>query len=341
MGWANVAYSQAFAIVSPEAARGIHALAGTMEGRYSISKGNEGLDRTVAPLAHVHVEGTLPHHGTFDESAAALGQFYVARDLALAYRLTGDRKYLLKADEYLYSWVSTYQLSLNPIDESGWDFMILTYDLCREDLPPEHKAAIVGFLRRMVDGYLASIASQRAPDIQNWQSHRIELITLGAFALNDPRLIASARIAFQNQVAANIKPDGSVVDFAVRDALHYVTYDLNPLLMAAVAAHRHGEDWFHWKSSTGSSLSAAVEWIMPYANGQKTHEEFVHSPVPFDQQRAQAKVAGFGGTWDPKEALTTVGLALPLDPSYKDAVAQMRARPGYYMPHWIVLAVWP
>ncbi len=67
------------------------------------------------------------------------------------------------------------------------------------------------------------------------------------------------------QIAFNLCADGSTFDFEVRDALHYVTYDLEPLAIAALAAREHGEDW------VTPRLTAAVDWLLPYARGEKTH----------------------------------------------------------------------
>src|SRR5476651_1337072 len=42
------------------------------------------------PLAHVHTEGTLPHHGIREQSIAAEKDWPVMRQAALAWRLSGD-----------------------------------------------------------------------------------------------------------------------------------------------------------------------------------------------------------------------------------------------------------
>ncbi len=92
---------------------------------------------------------------------------------------------------------------------------------------------------------------------------------MAAFQTGDAKLIDRARAAFRAQVSTNIQPDGSVFDFHERDALHYVTYDLDPLMMAALSAKAHGEDWLNWKSDNGVSLVAAVDWLIPYARGRE------------------------------------------------------------------------
>jgi Alginate lyase len=332
--------AESFSVVSPQALRRLPGLAGTMEGRYAISVANKNLERSPASVSRIHVEGTLPHQGIFDASIAALAELGVMRDFALAYRLTSDRRYLDQASKFIDAWISIYQLSFNPIDESGLDALMLTNDLCRDDFAPSLRTKVDAFLRSMVEGYLESIRTLKKPDTTNWQSLRVELITMGAFALGDARLISAAQVAFEAQVAANVYPGGTLEDFHQRDALHYVTYDLDPLLMAAACAHAHNMDWFHWHSPTGSNLKAAVSWLVPYAEGTEQHEEFAHSGVPFDQERMQAGVAHFSKVWDPKESLKTFGLAAAMDPQFRTVVDHLRNRPGYYVNHWIVLLLW-
>lgn len=336
----HIGYTQSFAIVSPEANRRMLGLAETMEGRYAISVATKNLDRAPMRVQRIHVEGMMPHQGIFDESVAAMQELGMMRDFALAYRLTGDRRFLAQASRYMDAWVTDYELSFNPIDESGFDALMLTNDMCRDEFSPELEQKVQVFLRKMVEGYLASIANLKKPDSTNWQSMRVKLITMGAFALGDPKLIHDATQAFEKQISENIYPDGTVEDFHQRDALHYVTYDLDPLLMAAVSAHAHGRDWFHWRSPTGSSLEAAVSWLVPYAEGVKQHEEFVHSGLPFDKQRQAAGVPGFSKVWDPKDSLETLGLAAAMDPHFRVIVDRLRSKPGYYVNHWIVLAIW-
>jgi len=333
-------FAQGYAIISPSAAQHMAELAGTMEGRYAISVASKNLGRMPAPVPRIHVEGTLPHQGIFDQSIAALGELGLIRDFALAYRLTGDRQYLEQVERFIGAWMSTYQLSYNPIDETGLDALMLANDLCRDDFSPKLREQVESFLRKMVEGYLTSIANLKKPDTTNWQSLRIKLITMGAFSLGDRNLTQAAKAAFEDQIAANVYADGTLEDFHQRDALHYVTYDLDPLLMAAEAAHAHGMDWFHWQSPTGSSLGAAVSWLVPYAEGVKQHEEFVHSGVPFDKERMQAGVAHFTKVWDPKESLATLGIAAAMDPQFRAVVDSMRSKPGYYVNHWIVLGLW-
>lgn len=293
---------------------------------------SESLNGVPQPLPRIHTEGTLPHEGIYDESVDAKRQLPLMRDAALAWRMGAGEAHLAMAIRYLNAWVAVYQPSFNPIDETDFDALIETYSIVAPSLEPAAKTAADLFLRRWASGYVAVIDSHRA-DIEspkvnnwnnNWQSHRIKLLTMMAVAIDDPALFGDARRIFRAQIEVNIRPDGKVSDFEVRDALHYVVYDLEPLTMAALAARRRGEDWFNYQAPSGGSISKAFVWLKPYAAGERGHDEFVNSTIAFDARRAAAGVKGFSGPFDPAKAGKTYWLGSVFEPSYA-ALAQRLA----------------
>ncbi len=273
----------------------------------------------------VHTEGTLPGQGIYDLSLEAKRDWPAALDVALGGALTGDERFVQKAVEFWAAWLTTYRVSLNPIDETDLDQMLLAYDL----LPMAARAPIAdqvaGFCRTTATGYLDAMPRVRGGTAtNNWQSHRVKLATLTAFAMGDSGLVARARAAFRKQLADNLREDGTVLDFVERDALHYVTYDLEPLLVAALAARAHGEDWY---GDGDRALGRAIAWLVPYATGEKVHEEYVRSTVAFDRQRAAAGMPGFAGMWMSDGAEYTFALATRLDAQFKDVSEKLT--PGF------------
>jgi len=327
-----------YSIFSPAAIGNLPKAAGSTTAQRVIAAADSALTVAPTPMPRVHTEGTLPHKGIRDESLAAERDWGHMLDLALAYRLTGTRKYLDAEARFLGAWMAVYKPSLNPIDETPMDQVLIAFDLTQADLPADLQASTTTFLRAMAEGYLGYIEGH--PDrhnAENWQSHRIKLATMAAFALGDEDLIRRAKKGFELQIGMNIRPDGSVEDFYKRDALHYVTYDLDPLQMAALTAKSHGQDWFHYRSPEGSSLASAVDWLLPYASGEKPHEEFVHSTVGFDAARNKAGEKSYAGPWDPQNSLRTLALAATLDSKY-DAPFQALAEQGKgQVPVWIRL----
>ncbi|WP_219267144.1 alginate lyase family protein [Pseudomonas sp. Xaverov 259] len=284
-----------------------------------------------APLPHVHTEGTLPKHGIREQSLVAEKDWPLMRQAALAWRISGDPRYLKQVDDYLAAWADVYQPDFNPIDETNLDMLITAYALTADHLRLETRAASRRLISNLGNGYLAHIeqfhGQKKGTQTNNWQSHRVKLVTLAAAALNDQAMLEQAHQLFKQQVADNILPDGSVIDFLDRDALHYVVYDLEPLVQAALAAKAYGGDWLSLKSN-GASLGAALDWLVPYATGQRSHQEFVHTHVQFDKDRAKVGEAGYSGTWDANSSATLFWLAAQLDKRYLPVATQLAAHPA-------------
>jgi len=98
--------------------------------------------------------------------------------------------------------------------------------------------------------------------------------------------------------------------------LHYAVYDLEPLVRAAMAAGTLDEDWMNLQAENGATLAAGLNWLLLYARGKKTHEEYVHTTVKFDLKRRDAGVAGFTGLWEPKSSGQLYWLASTLAQRY-------------------------
>lgn len=311
--------------------------------RTNAAPGVEGLMKRVKarlndepkPLARLHTEGTLPHEGVRDESLEAEQDLALMRDAALVWRATGDDRYLKLVDRFLLAWVQTYRPSFDPIDETHFDSLILAYDLTASALPVKTRNATAAFIAALGNGYVARIDREPRPLTgtyrNNWQSHRIKLISMAAFTLDDRKLIDAAQRLFVEQIGNNVSPDGVTVDFTERDALHYATYDLEPLVAAALAARRHNRNWLVARGANGATLARALDWLTPYALGEKTHEEFVHSSVPFDAKRREAGLPGYSGQWDPKSSDELFHLAARLSGRYAGVAQRLSPMP----PAWL------
>jgi hypothetical protein len=109
-------------------------------------------------------------------------------------------------------------------------------------------------------------------------------------------------------------------------------------MMAAVAARAHGEDWFSWRGATGASLPGALDWLTPYAKGEKVHIEFARSKVQFDADRAAAGQKEYAPhPWDPANAVGTYALASLMDPHYRALRDNLIAQAGRQPAAWLQL----
>ena len=297
-----------------------------------VTRATEALDRPPGAIPQLHTEGTLPGKGIREISLKAKQDQPIVLNLAIAWRLTSDRRFLDAAGRYLENWVDVYQMSFNPIDETGFDTLVMAYDLTEDDLPAPIRAKVDAFWRKMAVGYLDAMDGKPRNWNTNWQSHRVKLATMAAFQTGDAKIIDRARKAYQAQVSANLHADGSTFDFYERDALHYVTYNLDPLMMAALSARAHGQDWFNWKSSSGASLPKSLDWLAAFARGDKTHIEFANSKIQFDRDRAAAGQKEYAPhPWDVGNGVGTYSLASLADARYlplrEDLVKRTSRRP--------------
>lgn len=290
-------------------------------------------DRAPQPVAGVHTEHTLQGDPDREQSIVAERDLDFMLEEALAWRAGAGSDHLAIADRFLSAWVTTYQPDFNPIDETRFDALIETYAITRDALSKPTRKASEQLLRSWATGYLDRMddalarGARQASWVNNWQSHRVKLVTMMAAALQDHDLFVRARMAARRQLAVNLRPAGETLDFGERDALHYVVYDLEPLLRASLVAASVGEDWYHLKAK--ASLADAVAWLLPYANRERQHQEFVHSTVSFDAERARHGEKGYSGLFDPKNAAQAMWLAASLDPSYLPVAKGLGAAPDF------------
>ncbi len=349
---------QDFALVSPAMVHALPSKADTPAAKTTITVATSYLTRTPNAMPEILEEGRMQHDPVFDQSKIADNDLPMMSDLALAYRLTGDRKFLDAATRYIKAWASTYQTHANPINDQDFFYFFMAHDLVASDLPPDVQALSKNMILHFAQTYVTEVEKAPAPGspaadpnnpayqtpqkpdptrINNFQSHRIKLAALAAFSTGDKELIRRAHAAYERQIQINIYPDGAPLDFHTRDAIDYAAYDLEPLLLTAISARLHGDEWFSYVSPTGSSLGGALLWLTPFAEGEKTHQEFVHSNVPFDQTRAKAGVPGFSGMWDPKGSTTVFAYGAFLNEKYHKVLADVEAKAKTKTPRFVEL----
>lgn len=290
---------------------------------------------TPAAIPKIHVEGTLPHTGIYDISANAMRDFSYMRALGLLIRNTNNRDAVKKLSTYFEAWTSTYKPNFNPIDETLFDGFIDSYLLSKNELSSETNEAVKQFLHTMALGYLKAMDSHKTdnddPWISNWQSHRIKLLTMISFALDDKKLYELSKFFYVRQINMNIDQNGEVLDFKKRKALYYVVYDLEPLVRAALIAQENGDDWLHLEGTKKQSLETALDWLLPYANGSKDHIDFENPTTLFDFIRKKHNIHGFNGKWSPASAVNLYWSASVLSKKYRSVALHLSTESPFWL----------
>lgn len=326
---AHRASAQNFAFLNSKEAADACRNSSVGEKASAIGLAQAAMSQMSRALAHLHTQGTLPHHGIHDQSMDAERNFPAARDLAIGYCITGQAQYRDHALAILDDWLKVYRPDYNPIDETVLDPLFLAADILRSTFPQDVESRWQAFNEDLAQHYLQEADNNRLK-ADNWQSNRIKLATLAAFSTGDTALIGHAESDYTTQIGRNINSDGSVYDYAQHDAMRSVVDDLDPLLAAALAAHNHGQNWFGITAPSGATLDSALAWLAPYAKGKQTHREFANSHVTFDYERRQAGEPGFSGQWNPSGAADLYLMGAALDRQWVDLATRLDPQPALW-----------
>ncbi len=296
-------------------------------------KDDTGNLRPPSPMQQVHTESMLAGQDIYIQSIKSEKDLRLMLVSAIAWKNGMGNVWFEASKEYLLAWIKTYEPEYHPINETVFDQLIQTYAIIKSNLSPQERSDINKYLYNWANGYITRInnAPKGISWYSNWQSHRIKLITLIAVATDNDHLFNESRRLFQKQIEENMNSEGEVVDFKQRDAIHYVVYDLQPLLQAALAAMSRGEDWYHWIAPNNASLEKGVNWLTPYVTGEKTHNEFINSKIKLDAIRKQRGLKNFNGIFRPEEAKSVYWLASAFNVSYEPLALKLLAKPPLIM----------
>ncbi len=320
----------------PPAASPVVELSLSREDRTNLLRAADAaLKRTPDPLPVVHVEGTLPTLPVYKRALQARRDWGTTAVLASAYAATREARYLQGYSRYLGSWLDIYRISGNPIDETVLSEWLLAYRAAGSGLPAPLAGRMRQFACDLAFRYIQPQPPSRKTSTNNWQSHRVKLAVMGAQVCGEAKLVGEAEAVFAKQIEDNLLPSGESIDFAERDAIHYVIYSAEPLLEGALFASQQGRPLFATVGRKGQSLNRTLEWLTPYVRGDKTHEEFVNSKVRFDAERAAAGVPGFSGPFSPKAAQWCFWLAAQLDEQWWELSARLGIPPITQRAPWM------
>jgi hypothetical protein len=300
---------------------------------------DDALHDTPYPIKTIVSEGHLGSDPARIRTYDSLPDIDKIDALHYAWVVTLDEKYFTKLREFLLAWASVNVSEGNPINDTKLEPVIQAYSDARNFVSPQDRIVIDRWLSAM--GHAIIDARQKRPDTltTNWQSHRLKTIGLIGFLLIDDSLTSFAIDGYRRQLRDNLRPDGSTLDFEIRDALHYQCYDLEPLLSLAIAADQHGVDLYHEESPAGASLPKSVAFLVPYCERTKLHPEFVHSTVEFDRQRAASgdRMYKAGRPFDPRMGTQSLEFAAYFDKSLVPLLAKVVGTSHRRYPTWQIV----
>ena len=278
------------------------------------------LPHAPSPIRTVISEGRLKADPDKVRTQKAMKDMQKAEALAWAAIILNDHRYASQAKRYIVAWAENNLSDGNPINETRFEPLVRAYDLMRKRLSKIEQRMIEDWLRAKAHALMNNQRGQTG----NWQSHRIKMIGLIAAAIDDPVLWETSQSLFRQHMGRSFDSSGMSADFARRDALHYHLYAVHPLLTFACISTRLNMPVLAYMAPNGASLAGAVDFIIPYAVGQKTHIEFANSKNRFDRTRAEAGESEFSiHPWDPKQSIPIFAEAGCISDKYRSYIEQI------------------
>jgi hypothetical protein len=300
------------------------------------------LNDAPSPLRVIHYEGLLHTHPDRLATTESLKDLDKVAVWLSAWYGSQHETYAEKIKAYSLAWADTFVPTGNPINENKLEPLIHGYATLKKSFSKAEQQRIEAWLTRIAE---AELAYPRIPE-NNWKTKHIKLVGTIGLILNKPAYVAYARESFQKYIENSLYADGTSRDLHHRDALSYHVSGLDPLLVYALATEQlQGKkstfNPFTHQSPQGGSIKKSVDYVVPYAKGEKVHAEWVNTKVELDRRRAQAGLDYYkpGKPYDPAGALDLFALASYFDPAYGEIVRLLTKESTPKYERWLSVLV--
>lgn len=235
-------------------------------------------------------------HGEYTDTDAKNQLFKNMELLGLAYFFSGEDKYAQKAVEYLNAWFIQPETRMNPnlqfaqgipgrmdgrgigiIDWAGINKIVTSIQILDASgfLSENIKSELFAWFDTYLKWLLNSEYGKDEDDYFNNHGTWFDVQAVGIQLLLGKKEDAAARLeqAKTKRIASQIEPDGSQPhELARTKSLGYSTMNLRGFLYLAILGEKTGVDIRNFVTTDGRSIKKALDFLLPYAAGNKTWE---------------------------------------------------------------------
>lgn len=294
------------------------------------------------PLQVIHYEGLLDTNPSRIDTEKSLRDMDKLAAWLFAYYATQEEAYAQKAKTYILAWAETYRPTGNPINENKFEPLIHCYQTMKEYFSKAEQQRAENWLTRIAE---AETAYPKMPQ-NNWKTKQIKLVGTIGLIVGREDFERYAVAGLKKYIDGALYADGTTFDLRQRDAMSYHTAGLKPLMVTAITMNQFGKgqgssNIFDYQNPAGGSIRKSVDYVVPYALGEKVHKEWVNTKVALDRQRAAAGLAHYqpGVAYEPERSRELFELASYFDFKYQDVLRHLAEGDSQEFDTWFSVLV--
>lgn len=302
------------------------------------------LGQPATPLDVIHYEGLVNTDPRRIQTVRSLKQMGDAAWVLRYWQATDDPQAAQTLRTWIAAWADTYSVTGNDVNENKLVPLLVAYIDFREDFESEDRDRIDRWVSAM--GQHHARRARESEYLSNRFAKHLRIAAVAGLAVHEPDWLDAAREGVQRFVRGSLRPDGTSFDLEQRDTLTYHGSALKPMIELSILFERledHRETakpLYHWTHENGASVATSVDYVVPFATGEKMRQEWKNSKVELDRQRAEAGLDYFepGKLYDPRQAAELLDLASYYRPDLVPLVAKLTDRPAdTRFPSWLSL----
>lgn len=295
------------------------------------------LDKEPQPLKVIHYEGLVNTDPRRIATVEKLSDMTDVARLLRYWQVSGDERAAEALERYILAWTRTYQITGNDVNENKFHPLLSAYYSLRGKFPESDRGAVDDWVQQL--GKIHAEAVQESDHLTNRFSKHVRLAAVCGMILDRPAWIELAFKGIRRFVKNSLYPDGSSQDLKRRDSLTYHISALRPPMELGMLLGEKGRDVYSWEAPQGASIKKSVEFVVPYALGEKEHREWVNSKVGLDKRRAKAGLEKYrpGRLFEPRKALSLMEKAAYFDADLMKVVHHLIDSQAERFPTWQTL----
>jgi hypothetical protein len=260
------------------------------------------LNHQPRPLEVVHYEGLLDTNPKRVNTMKSFADIDNVVTFIYAGYGTDNPQFGQKSKEIITAWAKKYKPTSNPINENKFTAFFWAYHLYKNYFSKTEQEIVENWMHEIA---LAEKNRKQTPN-NNWEAKRLKIIGIIGSILQDENLMNYSVEGYKKFIATAYFADGTSNDLHHRDALSYHVSGIKPCLTAFINLSQFNPEFnlYDYETENGASIKKSVEYVIPYATGEKQRKEWINTKVELDKKRAAAGIEKYqpGKLFDPKQA---------------------------------------